>query len=240
MRTALLALLLLFPATFAIAAPDFSLKDGTVTVRAEGKAVTISEEDFMVTPVENSDLRYGGAGEDAAAELGIPMGLYLFDASGRGVGYVETEEIEFSYTAQLSPGGTVLALDSGTWLVRSWSFFSYPDLKPLGEPISYYDSENRPSLLWNGDNVVYFSSMSMDESERTCEYDPCGEVSVSRYDLAAGELSTVMEGTPLCDYTLAGLADGQLSIEKLCLPALEDWKTAPEGKPFDTVRVKAE
>lgn len=241
MRTVLFAFLLLLPATFAFAAPDFSYTDGTVTIRAEGKTVSLSEEEFMLMPVEHSDLRFGAVGEDAAAEQGIPMGLYLFDASGKNAGYIEMADAEFSYTAELSPGGTVLALDSGTWLVRSWSFFSYPELKPVGEPISYYDAEERPSLIWKDDSVVYFSSMELvDTSGRPCDYDPCGMISVSRYDIASGEQTFVMEGTPLCDCALSGFENGELVIDQLCLPSLQDWKTYPGDKPFKTLHVKAE
>jgi len=233
----------------AQAAFTLRLTDNRLVLENEGKAMPLSVEDFPVDAVKDAagkplpGLRYCGIGVDSGKAHGIAPGLYLFDAHGRNVAFGSTDAAEFCSEVRLSPGKTVLAMDSGTWLVRSWFFFSYPDMKPIGE-VGYYQAEGKPALLWEVDAGVYFSSRETMGHKRTCNYDPCEPISVRAYSFKTGKDKTVLAGTDLCDFTLTGFSPerGVVEADKLCLPAVKAWKEYQylQNAPVEHITVKSE
>ncbi|MDD4701813.1 MAG: hypothetical protein PHI96_06285 [Desulfovibrio sp.] len=222
----------------ALAAPVLHLKGDAVVMDENGKATVLPDGVFSVQDVQGADLRFLATGSDGKDSFGIEPGLYLFDKAGKMVGFAPTDAAEFCSEVRLSPKGDILAMDSGTSLVRAWVFFSYPALKPLGN-VGYYMVSEKPALIWNGDAGVLFSTINEQTSGRSCVYDPCGAVSVEYHDFSDGRTTVLMAGTPKCDYTLSGFdaAKGLVSVEKLCLPSVEAWKQLPEKGLAEIVTV---
>lgn len=222
----------------ALAAPALHLKDNTVVLENNGKKTELPGDTFAPQDVQGADLRFVATGSDGKDAFSIEPGLYLFDKAGKMVAFMPSEEAEMCSEVRLSPKGDILAMDVGAWLVRSWFFFSYPALKPMGE-VSYFMASEKPALIWNGDAGALFSTMNTETQGRACGYDPCGAVSVEYHDFSNGKTAVVMAGTPECDYTLTGFdpAKGLVSIEKLCLASGAAWERYPENAPTQTVTV---
>ena len=236
----LLALiLLLLPAT-NLWATDVKvfMKGEQVMIEKDGQSKAAPEGTLEAVPVENSTMRYASLGVDDAQKLGLEAGFFLFNQDGSPAGFAPSEAAEYSAFLSLSPGGKVLLLDAGTYVMREAFFFSFPALKPLEYiNIYYYSSTDNPAVAWNGDQQVVFTSLD-DGSERRCNYEPCGPTSVKIFDLAAGFTKTLLEGTPLCDYSLVSLKNGEITADKLCLPKKEDWQEYPVQEVPEKVTVK--
>lgn len=240
----LMPTILLLWAAFSQAAPVLQLSDGNLVLAAQGTSTVLPPHIFPVMPVldaagvQTSMLSFCGVGGESGKPYGMAAGLYLFNVRGEAAGFIPTDAAEFCSEVRLSPGNTVLAMDSGTWLVRSWFFYTYPGLKALGR-VEYYQAEEKPGLLWNGDAEVLFSSMSPDSHHRNCDYDPCGPVSVSTYSFTNRKVKTLLQGTDQCDFTLADAAPdaGGFLAEKLCLPSAAAWRAFPATAPVETVSV---
>ena len=228
--------IVLFPAVGQAAAPALVIKDGVVMVERDGKLAAVPEDAAALLSVTHSDLRYVTFGEESGKIIGLPAGLYLFDQQGTLVASVASEAAEVCAEVQLSPKGTVLAMDAGTWFTRSWFFFSFPDMKPLGRT-SYYDAYEKPTLLWAGEADVLFTTIN-EKTERVCPEDPCGEASVTRYDIAKGTAVTLFAGTPQCDYVLVSLEAGILKAEKFCRPDSKNWSSYREDESGEPVTMK--
>ena len=129
-----------------------------------------------------------------------------------------------------------MAVDTGTWVIRFWSFYTYPDFKELGQ-VSYLDTDDSNTLIWTGDTGSLISSIDDGGGKRSCEYDPCGPVSVTYYDFATQKSTPVFAGTDLCNYKLAGYntETNEVEAEQLCLKSLQDWKLYPENAPTERV-----
>ena len=237
MRHLLLAMLLLcFSTPFALAASgQVSVKNDQVFVEKDGKVTPVSKDTMTPGAVGNSKLLYATVSEEDAKPFGLKGGLYIFDADGKAAGFAPSEAAEFCSQVSMAPGGTVLAMDSGTWLIRSWLFFSYPDMKPMGE-VEYYQVGDIAPIFWKSDNEVLFNTMET-ETERACDYDPCGPTSIKRYDLASGKTSIILEGTTLCDYAMFSLDGDTITAGKRCLPNAAAWKSSP-GTPTEKMTVK--
>lgn len=239
---AMLVVCLLACTVPALATPGLRLQDNRLVLENNGKTTPLPEETFPVESVKDAagkplpGLRYCGIGADGGKAHGLAPGLYLFDAQGKKVAFAPTEAAEFCSEVRLSPGKTVLAMDSGGSLIRDWCFFAYPDMKPLGE-VSYYQAENKPALLWEGDDGVLFSSMETEAHKRTCGYDPCGPVSVRAYSFKSHKATTVLAGTDLCDFTLTGYSPerGTVEADKRCLPSAKAWEEYPQNVPVEHV-----
>lgn len=226
------------------AAPTLSLRNGNIVLTAHGASTVLPSNAFPVMQVEDAagvptnKLSFCGVGKGSGRPYGITPGLYLFGDQGALAGFIPTDAAEFCCEVRLSPGGVVLAMDSGTWLVRTWYFYTYPGLKGLGS-VEYFQAEEKPGLLWNGDSGVLFSGMTPGSHHRQCDYDPCGPVSVNAYSFKHRSVSTLLQGTDLCDFTLAGSVpgSGEFSAEQLCLPSAAAWKAFPQNASVDPVTV---
>ncbi|MDD4701812.1 MAG: hypothetical protein PHI96_06280 [Desulfovibrio sp.] len=222
----------------ALAAPTLHLKGNTVVMENNGKKTDLPGDTFVPQDVQGADLRFVAISPDNKDSFSIEPGLYLFDKAGKTVAFIPSEDAEMCSEVRFSPKGDILAMDVGASLVRSWFFFSYPALKPMGE-VSYYLASENPALIWNGDAGVLFSAMNAEVQGRVCGYDPCVAVSVEYHDFSNGKTEVLMAGTPECNYTLADFdpAKELVSIEKLCLASGAAWEQFPEDVPTQTVTV---
>lgn len=225
--------------------PKVRLRDGkNIVVTVRGAATVLPQDVFPVMPVLNAagvpstKLFFCGVGAENGSPYGMAPGLYLFDARGAMAGFIPSDAAEFCAEVRLSPGGSILAMDSGSFLVRDWYFYTYPGLKALGS-VEYFQAEEKPGLIWNGDVGVLFSSMDTAGHNRQCDYDPCGPVSVRAYFFKTRTTKILLPGTDLCDYTLAHFSpgDGVVAAEKLCLPSVDAWKNFPEHAPVESTSV---
>lgn len=236
--------ILLLWGAFTQAAPALKFSDGNIVLVAQGKTTLLPPDAFPLMPVwdtagaPTANLFYCGVGKEIGKPYGMAAGLYLFNARGEAAGFIPTEAAEFCSEVRLSPGNTVLAMDSGAWLVRSWFFYTYPGLKELGS-VEYYQAEEMPALLWNGETGALFSSMSHALHSRQCDYDPCGPVSVSAYSFKNRNVKTLLQGTDLCDFILADFAPdaGGFVAEKLCLPSAAAWRAFPVNASVESISV---
>lgn len=239
----LFSLIAVLPAFGAGSGAELSLKGDQIFLVKDGKSTALNQEMFPAQPVgdaaDDTGMRFLGVGPDDAKEQGVAFGLYIFKGDGKPVAFAPTENAEFCADVKLSPDGKILAMDAGVALVRNWFFFSYPEMVPLGDTV-YYQTPDNPTLVWTGGKNVLVSVMGLEGHGRSCDYDPCGPVSVSLYVIGTQKSTTLLPGTDLCDYTLTGLAEGGLAATaaELCLPSPEAWKTFPEDKPVKTVSVK--
>ncbi|MDR2945631.1 MAG: hypothetical protein LBV79_02645 [Candidatus Adiutrix sp.] len=240
MRYLVLSALFIFAASFPALAADaeLTLKGERIFLAKGGQSTPLDQDMFPAQPIENTDMRFVGLGADSAAEHGVAPGLYLFKGDGPPEAFVPTDEAEFCADVKFSPDMKILAMDAGMSLVRNWLFFSYPDLKPWGQTV-YYQTEDNPTIIWLDEGGVLVSTMEQDEHGRACEYDPCGPVSVSYYNLKTRKSAKLLPGTDLCDYTLTGLnEDGTAAALEMCLATPQAWKTFPDSSAAKAVTVK--
>lgn len=244
MRRLLLGLILCLVAAssaFAAAPAELTLKGDQLFVHQGGTSVPLSKETFPAQPVEGTDKRFLGVGADDGKDYGIAAGLYVFAGDGKPVAFTATDDAEFCSEIRFSPDGKILAMDSGTWHIRSWSFYSFPGMQAMGE-ISYLSPrEPLPALLWVDGKGVLFSEMDTEGGGRTCGYDPCGPVSVSFFSFETRESQSLFQGTNACDYSLSGYQEKDFSVtaEELCLDSPKDWEVYPYGeKAVKTVSKK--
>ena len=228
-----------FPALAAGSGAELTLKDDQIVLLKGGKSAALDRGMFPAQPIDDTGMRFLGVGPDEAKELGMAPGLYIFKGEGKPVAFAATDKAGFCADVTISPNGKILAMDAGTSLVRDWFFFSYPEMKPLGDTV-YYLTPDTPAIIWAGETGALVSTMNVDGHGRSCGYDPCGPVSVSYYDIGTHKAVKLLPGTDLCDYTLTGLANGGLeaAAAELCLPSPKEWEIFPEGKPVKTVTVK--
>ena len=200
-----------------------------IMIRQGGKRVSVSAAQLDLRAVENSELSYAALSLEQGELLGLRAGLYIFDAAGGLTAFAPSPDAEFCGGVSLSPGGDLLAMDSGTYVERNWDFYTYPAMRHLGGT-GYLAVEGKPPLLWHSRGRVLLTVIRED-SNRICDYSPCGPTSVVMYDLFRGKGYTVMSGTDLCDYRLDFLLDGKLAADKICQPALLDWNKPPAEAP---------
>ncbi len=206
------------------------LKDGALHYEAGGKKTVFAADDAVVEPVRGSKLQFVTLDEDAAKRIGKNPSLLVFDASG--VLAAETSDIpdvdiEQISDLSLSPAGNILAVSHGTWVVRDWSFLTFPGLAPAGKSISHLSGgEDRADIAWvDGDRVLV--TVLNEKSGRTCgDYDPCGKRSVVMYGIRAGKVTPVLAGTDLCDYELGSFDGKVVTAHKACAKTVKDWDSA--------------
>lgn len=217
----LLTVLVLCPATFGWAGTArIVLQDQGLTITRGETRVTLPKESGAILPVQNASLRAVQISPEEAEQYGLDAGLYLFDTAGEATVFVAEDSGDPCAEVALSPDGKVLAVDSGTWVIRSWTFYTYPALKNLGG-VTYRDDQK--PLLWLGSNTVLLHTQEDVDQRRQCDYDPCGPISVERVDLWPFTTTPLSRGTDLCDFTIERLDNDVLTLNKTCAPSLEAW-----------------
>lgn len=210
-------------------AAEISIKGGKVVMA--GKAL-----ENEVSPIKNSQLQFTETDEEEAKEFGVKAGIHIFDGSGKEVGLIPKEDFAPTTVITMSPEGKMLAVDSGTDATsRGWSFYSFPELKEVGQGVGYIagnlfdkEGEENDKLLWiDNDNVLIMISLE-DQPVRTavCE---CPPISVGKYNIPSGKNTVLFTGTPLCDFILKEYKDGTVFVEKYCMQEA-DWQSSPVDK----------
>ena len=223
-----------------------------VVLHDQGTQIPLPTDTFAPARVKDGrgkastavNLWYCVVSTDAArsdkAKGAIAPGLYVFGSDGRQMGFArftpaEAEDLnQLCDTVLLAPNGKMLAMDTGGDLQRTWLFFSFPGMQPLGR-VAYLatndaDASSLPSLVWVGTQGVLVSVMQVNE-QRTCGYDPCGPVSVVYHSFTSHKNSIVFAGTARCDYTLAGYdpQSRKVTARQLCLRSPQAWQKYPYG-----------
>lgn len=232
----------------AQAAPELGIRDGEVVLKNKGRTKALPADDFIVQAAKIADGSeddpagpfYVGIGADAGKPQGLAAGLYLFDAEGRQVAFVADEEADMTGEVRRSPYGRVLAVDKGNSFERSWSFYAWPDMRPLAETAYLVPDQDAPALLWDDDDGALFTIIKSADQSRQCDYESCGLKSVAYLSFTDGKSRTVMAGSDLCDYQLTGWSSSRRTaeVEKLCLPSVKAWRSIPEDASRATVKVR--
>lgn len=205
------------------------LQDQGLTVTRDGVSGVLPKDTGAILSVQNSSLRAVQVSPDEAEQHGLDAGLYLFTAAGEATIVIPEDSGDPCAAVALSPDGKVLAVDSGAWVIRSWTFYTYPALKNLGG-VTYRDDQK--PLLWLGGTTVLLHTQEDVDQRRQCDYDPCGPISVERVDLWPFTVTPLFRGTDLCDFAIERLEHGTLTVNKICAPSLEAW-----GQENDASRI---
>lgn len=236
---------LLLLATSAIAA-TLALDKDRLVIMQNDKKIALPDDMGKLAKVDNSNMRYVGfdTDDDTVKKLGITPGLYWVDKNSAIIRFtgalpqktrgdwdegMKAEEFARAISgASLSPKGDSIALLLGGSTI-SVVFFTWPDMKHINAgPIDCWPSETAV-FHWYDNGKVAFDEIDLN-TKRKGQYDPCGNVSVKALDLATGKISTVKQGTDLCDYHLLATKDGKGQIAKVCLKSVAAWKHHPGMK----------
>lgn len=225
-------LLFLLGVSASVQSAGLVLVKGKAALENNGSTQPLPAEEFEVMKSTGGTLRFVTVSEDQLRKRHLKMGLYLFTAEGQPAGFIAGEAASFCHAVFLSPDQKILLMDSGTWLVRNLTAYSFPELKALRkDDLSYFSSEGIVDVAWNGNDAFLFNTLE-ESGGRTCDYDPCGPISVHQYSFATGKETTLKAGTALCDHTLQGVKDGSASIGSRCMKNVKDWKKFPEHVPY--------
>lgn len=208
---------------------SFTLKGGQLLYEQGGKQAVFKSDSFFLEPVRGTDMRFLVLGEQEAKSIGKKPSLLIFDAGGalvkevNSLGDIDVEQIS---ALSLSPGKSVLAVDSGTWVVRGWDFVSYPDFKMLGG-LTYLSNseEGHVNLAWVDEGRV-LSTVIDEEGRKHDDYDPGGVASVVLFNIKSGQQVPVFAGTALCDYELSAFDGTTVTAIKSCGQKPDDWATS--------------
>ena len=226
--TALLAAAFILAGTQAGLAAA-TLQNGEMTYESGGKKTVFTGDDAAVQKIKGSDLVFLTLDEDPAKRIGKKPTLFVFDASGAlaaETSAIPDVDIEQISALSLSPKGGVLAVDNGTWVVRSWSFVSYPALTPAGKPVAYLTDEDLQDLVWVNDDAVLVTVINENSGRKCADYDPCGPRSVVLHRISTGKTTPVLAGTDVCDYGLTGFDGKSVTAIKTCGKTAKDWASA--------------
>ena len=204
------------------------------------------------TKVQNSDMVFILV-EDAAtiqAAGHSEPGLFFFDKNGALAAYfpgTDGFDPAMCAAASMSPNGKIIALDNGTWLVRIWGFYTFPEFAPLNtedDPFVSYltlagwleDSRTDKDLTWVDNDTVIITDISEAPVARPCESDPCEPTDVVVHYLGAWQSNALAKGSELCDYRFNSLSGDVATVDKVCVNTLDDWQDSE--KPRTTTREK--
>lgn len=233
---AALACALFFPGS---ALAEVSLAEGKIHYQdAEIKASLELDEGALIK-VANSDYVFAFVSEPLAlkaAGLAKPS-LLFFGNDGRLIAsYAGSEgfDPEMCAAASLSPGKKIIALDNGTWLLRIWTFFNFPDFTAAAdteEPyLPYFSSNEYQDLAWVDDNTVVVTDVSEAPVSRPCPADPCEPLDVVVHRIKEWESASIAKGTELCNYQFITLAKRTATVMKTCTKNIDDWGTDESSK----------
>lgn len=236
--------LLIVLAILALAAPaslpaQVTLKNGALGFKAEGKPQSLELPEGAVVPVRGSKLVFTAVNDPAALKAVGANGpaLFFFDQGGALTGRYEGRDgfdPEMCTAASLSPGGKVIALDNGTWVVRIWMFLNFPKLTEINPAVedpflSYLAAEEGKDLAWVDDDTVIITDISEAPVSRPCPADPCEPLDVVVHRIRDWNSVALAKGSELCDYSFQGVNGRTVTVNKTCTKKIEDW-----GNPDQT------
>ncbi len=173
---------------------------------------------------------------EAKERYGLEPGIYFFEADGKFSAMFPMEDAVYMDRVGFSPKGDIVSISCEAFTL----FFTYPDMKPLGEATPSFLAE--PFFLWNDNQGILFSNGSSLDTEdgyggRTCNYDPCGPISVYYYSFKDQKEKELLQGTTECDYILKEFdpAKNEMEVIELCLASGKAWFNFPSeelGKPI--------
>lgn len=231
-----------FICILAISGParaEVRLADGLLVFQQSGQEKNLPLEEGAVTKIANSDhvFVYVSDPETLKAAGQSNPALFFFDKKGQMTGaYAGNDNFdpELCASASMSPGGKIIALDNGTWLLRIWIFLNFPDLTPATEAedayLSYFDSDEFPSLSWVNDDTVLVTDVSEAPVARPCPADPCEPLDVVVHYIREWNSVALAKGTELCNYSLTSLSKRTATVVKTCTKNIDDWGTDDPSK----------
>ena len=231
----LLCLLLL---ALPVQGAELALRGEKVVLLSHGNTKNLPPAEFPLKAAQNSSLRYVPVGEESAKIYALEEGLYFFSPEGKAAGVLATDEVDYCENVSFSPDQKAFAMDVGVSALREWEVFAYPAMTPiLPDGIDYVvASSTSPAMLWHGNNELVYTVMQTD-TQRSCNYDPCGEISVFRMNIKSGKEQPVQQGSALCDYFLLGLENTMVKVGKRCLKKVQAWEEYPENVPLQSMNI---
>jgi hypothetical protein len=217
---------------------ELALRNGKAVLLHAGGSKNLPDAEFLLKAAQNSPLRYVPVGEESAEKYGLEEGLYFFTADNKPAGRLITDAADYCEAISFSPDHKAFAMDSGVSALREWEVFAYPSMKPLLESeIDYVvASASSPAMLWHGNDELVYTFMQTD-TQRACNYDPCGEVSVFRMNIKTGQEKPVQQASALCDYFLLGIDKDVVTLGKRCLKTVKAWEKYPENVPLQPMNI---
>ena len=257
LRFLVLAVMVAWTAPWAASAQvKLTLKDGSIGYeQGTIQKVLLKVEEGGLTKVQNSDMVFvfvEDAGTLQAAGHTEP-GLFFFNKSGALAAYFPgggSLDPAMCATASLSPNGKIIALDNGTWLVRIWAFYNFPDFSPLTTEdnpfISYLTlaglqegGRTDQDLTWVNNDAVIVTDLSETPVARPCQSDPCEPTDVVIHHLKDWKSSALAKGDELCDYRFNSLSGDTVTVDKVCVKSLDDWQDpeAPRTPTKEKIKI---
>jgi hypothetical protein len=128
-------------------------------------------------------------------------GTYFFDSKGDLATIFPKGKTYESYGVYLSYNEKYIGVDSGTYTVRSMTFYSFPDGEKIGS-ILY-----RGEVHWFNDSVFYTAVVdTLDHKSSTIKWMNLEYYYyIEEYNVATGIKKTIINYTPLKDYYLKDL-----------------------------------
>ena len=246
----LLVILALGGAPAAGAAP--ALKDGQISYTAGGAQKTLALEGGAPVKVRGADLWFVFVSDPEVlkeAKVSGPALLFFNKSGSLAAAWAGREgfDPEMCQAASMSPDGQIIALDNGTWLVRVWTFLTFPKMLPVNteveEPfISYLSTEentkNATDLVWVDNDTVVVTDISEAPVSRPCPSDPCEPLDVVVHHLKLWQPTALAKGDELCDYSLKSLSGRTLTVNKTCAKTIDDWAQTGDRSLFTVTEEK--
>ena len=256
LRFLVLALVLAWAGPWAASAQvKMTLKDGSIGYdQGSIQKVLLKVEDSAVTKVRNSDMVFifvEDAGTLQAAGYSEP-GLFFFGKNGALSAYFPGDgnfDPAMCAAASMSPNGKILALDNGTWLVRIWAFYNFPELTPFiteDDPFVSYltlagwleGGRTDKDLVWVNNDTVIITDLSETPVARPCQSDPCEPTDVVVHRLTGWKSAALVKGNELCDYRFNSLSGDTVTVDKVCVKTLDDWQDPEKSRTTTSEKVK--
>lgn len=200
---AVIAAVLTLRASASIAAPRLDMLGGVVHLTLEsGKMLPLEGVEPEKTAWGQETLHYVRTeGDEGPLADGLKSGIYFFGAGGRTVGFVSCEPYggsAFCYPI-FSPDGNALAIDSGTYAVRSfgtyWVFPGKTSFEFVG--ISTFGSVSTPAWIDNS-RLIYNSFEENKPAREAREY----KSSVCVFNIQKKEQTVIAAHTATSDYAV--------------------------------------
>jgi len=171
--------------------------------------LSLPRDVFKLVAIEGTDLLWIAVTEGAGEKYGLVDGVYIFDE--RGVFYLRHLTTRCDDLV-LSPESMVVALAEDSPAARSWYFYTWADMEPLGGvscPLA------DPKLFWAGEDTgVVYTTLESGDYGRTHGDEPRAPRSVAHFDFAKKEERILLRGTFRYDYRVRGVADQDVQAEK--------------------------
>ena len=200
---------------------------GRLLLRTKENSIPV-DESVTFGKVKNSDMLFAAFGPESMP--GVPAGLYLFK-NRKLAKRLDIPDPDLCFTLSLSPNGSILAVDSGTSVVREWTFYNLATGKKVGKSVTYVSGSVDLSWMDNERVLVTYP----DGAPRECQTEQCSPLSVGIFNISTGKMRDIFKGSDRCDFTLLDVSPAVITAEKLCLESRRDWAGYTGGKAPEIV-----